>query len=150
MEINDTINYNRQYDQKSNTIYSGMRWEIVGNSLCSVTLREWHRTYALTRYARNKGLYPLNDNHRLRRWLCFSHQPPPISVIARSEATWQSVLFPLPEGAGDAVHRRECGLPRQCAHWLAMTAVIYSHSLSNKRNQYFCMESIDNQLGNIV
>lgn len=40
MGINDTVNYSRQYKEKSNKIYSGMQCEINGNSLWSVTLRE--------------------------------------------------------------------------------------------------------------
>jgi len=37
---NDTVNYSRQYKEKSNKIYSGMQCEIIGNRLWSVTLRE--------------------------------------------------------------------------------------------------------------
>ena len=40
-------------------------------------------------------------------------------VIARSEATWQSVLFPTPTGSGGVSHRRGRGLPRPDG--LAMT-----------------------------
>ena len=43
--------------------------------------------------------------------------PPP--VIARSEATWQSVLLFVACTESNAA--RGNGLPRQCAHWLAMT-----------------------------
>ncbi len=43
----------------------------------------------------------------------------PLAVIARSEATWQSVLlFGWVRICNVA---RGCGLPRQCAHWRAMT-----------------------------
>ena len=40
-------------------------------------------------------------------------QPPSTAVIARSEATWQSVLLPSPWGTGNATHYGGCGLPRR-------------------------------------
>ena len=92
-----------------------------------------------TLYTRIFGSVP-NENDSLRRfcppnWNLASQNLPPkgnvinlstevpsTTVIARSAATWQSV-FSLVTGAKSGRCKGN-GLPRQCAHWLAMTYVL--------------------------
>ena len=50
---------------------------------------------------------------------CYFAEKPKNYVIARSDATWQSVFLLV---TGTLSEREKVsGLPRQCAHWLAMT-----------------------------
>ena len=101
------------------------------------TLRLRMRLHAYTLYTRIFGSVP-NENDSLRRfcppnWNLASQNLPPkgnvinlstevpsTTVIARSAATWQSV-FSLVTGAKSGRCKGN-GLPRQCAHWLAMTS----------------------------
>ena len=71
--INDTLDYSRKRIQIANRIYGGARMWKQEEIVCGA------KPYAsdivltrLTRHARNRGLRPSSDNHRLRRWMCFS------------------------------------------------------------------------------